>query len=138
MSGARTTKLIGLCKNQLLSFGFYSYFFMLVILNETIRLYATPSESNSQFLDSQVKQTIPIPHIYSIKDSLRVAQNHFLAILLSFWTRFSRKRFRFQNKRIGLIWSRIESPKKSVARMYDLFPYEVNECSLVDRSGKWN
>ena len=66
---------------------------MLAILNKMIRLYATPSESDSQFLDLQVKQTIPIPQIYSIKDSLRVASNRFLAILRSFWTRFSRKQF---------------------------------------------
>ena len=47
-------------------------FFMLAILSEKIWLYATPSESNSQFLDLQVKQTIPISQIYSIKDSHRV------------------------------------------------------------------
>ena len=56
----------------IISLGFYFYFFMFAILSEEIWLYATPSESNSQFLDLQVKQTIPISQIYSIKDSHRV------------------------------------------------------------------
>ena len=56
-----------------LSLGFYFYFFMLAILSKTIQLYATPSKSDSQFLDSQVKKMILIPQIYSIKDSHGVA-----------------------------------------------------------------
>ena len=65
------------------------------------------------------------------EDNTTLRNSKLLAILRGFWTRFSRKRFRFQNKRIGLVWSRIESPKiRGLIPIPVITPHKVNgTCS---------
>ena len=108
--------------NLRLSLGFYSYFFMLAILNETIRLYATPSESDSQFLEShRVAQS----HVVSRK----IVSRSLLAILRGFQNRLSGFRYRFQNKRIVSFGLVSDSLKLSVAYLVPISYLEIYQAS---------